>query len=165
MGRLAIAASPTLKSVITGRRNANPSSAIEKHRPRTPARPGVSFDRGSPVLGRNYILAVLCTAALLGCAATGCSSKSKFKFDQMDIAPAVEELAEFPLGEYKIPIPVAVDDGAEGGKFAWQPFAVRFPAIRARFAQGAAPTRRRLGTTPGGDSRQSDQYLPQCVRR
>jgi hypothetical protein len=51
-------------------------------------------------------------AAATFCAA-GCSPKSKFKFDQMDVAPAIEELAEFPLGEYKIPIPVAVDDGAE----------------------------------------------------
>jgi Flagellar basal body-associated protein FliL len=51
--------------------------------------------------------------AMAACCAAGCGSKSKFKFDRMDVAPVVEELAEFSLGEYKIPIPVAVDDGAE----------------------------------------------------
>ena len=55
----------------------------------------------------------LCLATATVCA-TGCSSESKFKFDQMDVAPAAEELTEFSLGEYMIPIPVAVDDGAEG---------------------------------------------------
>jgi Flagellar basal body-associated protein FliL len=45
--------------------------------------------------------------------AAGCGAKSKFKFDELDVAQTVEELAEFSLGDYKIPIPVAVDDGAE----------------------------------------------------
>jgi hypothetical protein len=40
----------------------------------------------------------------------GCSAKSTFKFDQMDLLPAEEELTEFSLGEYKIPIPIP-DDG------------------------------------------------------
>jgi hypothetical protein len=31
----------------------------------------------------------------------------------LDVAPVVEELNELSLGEYKIPIPIAVDDGAE----------------------------------------------------
>jgi flagellar basal body-associated protein FliL len=43
----------------------------------------------------------------------GCSSKSTFKFDQMDLVPAEEELTEFSLGEYKIPIPVPDDASAE----------------------------------------------------
>jgi hypothetical protein len=67
-----------------------------------------------PVLGRNYILAAFCTAALLGCATTGCGSKPKFQFDRMDLLPAEEELSEFPLGEYKIPIPVPDDQNQAG---------------------------------------------------
>jgi hypothetical protein len=64
---------------------------------------------GDSVLGRSYIVAVSCAAAVLGCTVSGCGSKSKFQFDQMDLLPAEEELTEFPLGEYKIPIPVADD--------------------------------------------------------
>jgi hypothetical protein len=52
-------------------------------------------------------------AAALGCAVTGCSSKSTFKFDQMDLLPAEEELTEFSLGEYKIPIPIPDEGSAE----------------------------------------------------
>ncbi len=37
----------------------------------------------------------------------GCGSHATFEFEGLDIAPAEEELTEFPLGEYKIPIPIA----------------------------------------------------------
>ena len=64
------------------------------------------------MLERRYSVAVCCALAAAGCSTTGCSSsKSKFQFDQMDMLPAEEELAEFSLGEYKIPIPVADDRG------------------------------------------------------
>jgi hypothetical protein len=43
------------------------------------------------------------------CALLGCQSKTSFELDQLDVAPAEEELTEFPLGEYKIPIPLADD--------------------------------------------------------
>jgi len=39
--------------------------------------------------------------------AGGCSSKSKFEFDELDLVPAHEELTEFSLGQYAIPIPIA----------------------------------------------------------
>jgi hypothetical protein len=74
------------------------------------------------------------------CCAAGCSSKSKFKFDQMDVAPAVEELAEFSLGQYKIPIPVSVDDGAEAQvrrnrlQFDFQLFALVTPKEEPQLA-------------------------------
>jgi hypothetical protein len=59
-------------------------------------------------------ISLSCTAAAaLGCAVAGCSSKSTFKFDQMDLLPAEEELTEFSLGEYKIPIPIPDDANAE----------------------------------------------------
>jgi hypothetical protein len=66
------------------------------------------------VPGKRYILAVSCAAALLGCVATGCGSKQRFQFDRMDLLPAEEELSEFPLGEYKIPIPVPDDRNQAG---------------------------------------------------
>lgn len=50
-------------------------------------------------------IAVVALAAL--CAGSGCSSKPKFEFDRMDLLPAEENLSEFSLGEYKIPIPLA----------------------------------------------------------
>jgi hypothetical protein len=61
---------------------------------------------------KRRIVALLCAAAMLGCAALGCGPKSTFKFDQMDMLPAVEELTEFSLGEYRIPIPVTDERGS-----------------------------------------------------
>ena len=41
----------------------------------------------------------------------GCGSRPAFEFDALDLAPPQEELTEFSLGEYCIPIPVAEDRG------------------------------------------------------
>jgi hypothetical protein len=57
----------------------------------------------------NRRIAVLLAAALVGCAISGCKSKSGFQFDRLDMLPPEEELKEFPLGEYKIPIPIVED--------------------------------------------------------
>jgi len=62
------------------------------------------------VIARNYLLAML-SAAMCCCAVVGCSSKAGYKFDRMDMLPPEEELAEFPLGKYKIPISVADEHG------------------------------------------------------
>jgi hypothetical protein len=43
--------------------------------------------------------------------AGGCGSPAPFEFDSLDLAPPQEELSEFSLGEYRIPIPVAEDRG------------------------------------------------------
>ena len=42
----------------------------------------------------------------------GCGSKSEFQFDELDLVPAHEELTEFSLGKYAIPIPV-LEAGAD----------------------------------------------------
>ncbi len=63
--------------------------------------------RGYSVLLRVSRLLVLGALAIVCCLVSGCSSKPAFKFDQMDLLPAEEELSEFPLGEYQIPIPLA----------------------------------------------------------
>ena len=45
------------------------------------------------------------------CTVGGCGSRSAFEFDALDLAPPQEELTEFSLGEYRIPIPVAEERG------------------------------------------------------
>lgn len=64
------------------------------------------------VKGRWNLLGLAAVMAMSS-ALTGCSSKSTFKFDQMDLLPAEEELTEFSLGEYKIPIPIPDDGSAD----------------------------------------------------
>ncbi|MCI0333116.1 MAG: flagellar basal body-associated FliL family protein [Planctomycetes bacterium] len=46
------------------------------------------------------------------CLAGGCGSNSTYEFDALDLAPPQEELREFLLGQYSIPIPVAEDQGS-----------------------------------------------------
>ena len=62
----------------------------------------------------SRLIAISLAAVLCGLAVAGCSSKSNFEFDRLDVSPAEEELAEFPLGEYKIPISVIQDDDQAG---------------------------------------------------
>jgi hypothetical protein len=50
----------------------------------------------------RWLLAVGCIVTVIG----GCNAAPKFEFDEFDLVPAQEELAEFSLGEYRIPIPV-----------------------------------------------------------
>jgi len=63
------------------------------------------------MLDRNWPNALLCAVAVLGLAAAGCKPKSAFEFDRLDLLPPEEELKEFPLGQYKIPIPIVEDRG------------------------------------------------------
>ena len=54
------------------------------------------------------------TLLLIGCLVEcGCRSKQTYTFDQIDFLPAEEELSEFSLGEYKIPIPILENRGEE----------------------------------------------------
>jgi hypothetical protein len=41
----------------------------------------------------------------------GCESRPAFEFEGLDMAPPQEELSEFSLGEYRIPIPVPEERG------------------------------------------------------
>jgi hypothetical protein len=56
---------------------------------------------------------LLFSASVLVCALIGCHSKSSFKFDLLDQLPPEEVLKEFPLGEYKIPISVVIEDRSQ----------------------------------------------------
>lgn len=57
---------------------------------------------------RGRALSVILCACCLAC---GCAEESSFQYDALDLAPAHEELSEFSLGEYSIPIPVVEDFG------------------------------------------------------
>src|SRR5262245_54832741 len=119
------------------RERVSPMARIRIGRNSPPRRPKIAVEGGSLFKNGLWVLSVLAGAALC---APGCSSKSKFKFDQMDVAPAVEELAEFSLGEYKIPIPVTVDDGAEAQvrrnrmQFDFQLYALVAPKEQSQLA-------------------------------
>lgn len=63
------------------------------------------------MLGKRWSIVRWCAAVILGCGLAGCASKSTFEFDRLDLQPAEEELTEFTLGEYKIPIPLVEDRG------------------------------------------------------
>ena len=59
--------------------------------------------------GQNWRVKLLCVMAALCCAASGCKSRAPFQLDGIDVLPPVEELKEFSLGQYQIPISI-VDD-------------------------------------------------------
>ncbi len=58
---------------------------------------------------KSLRVALLCAMGVLGCALSGCKSKAPFQLDGIDVLPPAEELKEFSLGQYQIPIPI-VDD-------------------------------------------------------
>jgi len=63
-------------------------------------------------MGFSIRLALAASAVML-CIAGGCGSHySTFEFDALDLAPPQEELSEFLLGQYSIPIPVVEQRGA-----------------------------------------------------
>jgi hypothetical protein len=64
---------------------------------------------GMRMSSRNWRVVLLCAVGAVGCVVTGCTSKSTFQLDGIEVLPPVEELKEFPLGKYQIPIPI-VDD-------------------------------------------------------
>src|SRR5215216_3773318 len=64
---------------------------------------------GMRMTGRNWRVVLFCAMGVLGCAANGCKSKASFQLDGIDVLPPMEELKEFSLGQYQIPIPVLDD--------------------------------------------------------
>ena len=59
--------------------------------------------------GQIWRVGLVCAIGVLACAFGGCQSKPPFQLDGIDVLPPVEELKEFSLGQYQIPIPI-VDD-------------------------------------------------------
>jgi hypothetical protein len=56
---------------------------------------------------------LVCWAVISVGSFQGCSEHSSFKFDALDNSPPPQELSEFSLGKYSIPIPVAEDRGGK----------------------------------------------------
>jgi hypothetical protein len=64
------------------------------------------------MLAQCWRIAIMAAAIVGLCASGGCKPKSAFQFDQLDLKPPEEELSEFPLGEYKIPISIVDERSA-----------------------------------------------------
>jgi hypothetical protein len=62
---------------------------------------------------RSYWKQSVGIAAAASCLAGGCAKEPSFEYDLLDPVAAKEELSEFSLGEYSIPIPV-VEEGRAG---------------------------------------------------
>ncbi len=80
------------------------------------------------------------TIGLLAAWICGCGSGPEFKFDDLDVARAHEELTEFSLGRYAIPIPMANSGGGEQStarnrfEFAFDLYALVSPKQESQFA-------------------------------
>jgi hypothetical protein len=89
------------------------------------------------MFARSLWSALVCVVA---CAVSGCGSKPAFNFEQLGLLPVEEELTEFSLGEYKIPIPVTEDPGEESPRrrnrfqFDFKLFALVSPKEDSQFA-------------------------------
>ena len=55
-------------------------------------------------------------AGILVTALGGCGARTAFEFDALDLTPAQDEMSEFALGHYAIPIPIAKSDGLSEGE-------------------------------------------------
>ena len=79
--------------------------------------------------GKATFLAVA-AGALVVCACTGCGPKEDFAFDELDLTPAQDELIEFSLGKYVIPVPLlqstTMDEGLKRNRveFSFSLFAL-----------------------------------------
>jgi len=62
---------------------------------------------------RNLIRNTWLVGGFLLGIASGCSSGPSYEFDALDLAPPQEELSEFNLGQYSIPIPVVAEAGSK----------------------------------------------------
>ena len=110
--------------------------------------------------GRNWRVVLLLALSVLGCATSGCKSKPPFQLDGIDVLPPVEELKEFSLGQYQIPISI-VDDRNQAKltrhnrfQFDFTLFALVSPKEKSQIEDAWETARR-------PDSRSSDQRLPQ----
>jgi hypothetical protein len=64
----------------------------------------------------NGQLRIALAASFVFAALVGCESRTAFEFDALDLTPAQDEMSEFSLGHYAIPIPIANSDGPSDGE-------------------------------------------------
>jgi hypothetical protein len=58
----------------------------------------------------------IAAVAVVVLATGGCKPRTAYEFDVLDLTPAQDELSEFSLGHYCIPIPIASSEGAGDGE-------------------------------------------------
>jgi hypothetical protein len=61
----------------------------------------------------SFRAAAGCFVCVAGLLLAGCGQRAEFEFDYLDVAPVEEDLAEVPLGEYHIPVPVPSTRGRQ----------------------------------------------------
>lgn len=64
-------------------------------------------------LAERWRLATCAALAAALVAVAGCSSRPAFDLDRLDLTPAHDELVEFSLGGYSVPIPVVESQGQD----------------------------------------------------
>ena len=98
--------------------------------------------------------------ALLGIAIGGCKPRTAYEFDALDFTPAQDELSEFSLGHYDIPIPVAKSDGDGESRnrleFTFDLYALVAPSYESEMHEVVGAARRK-------NPRLRDSRLPQCL--
>jgi flagellar basal body-associated protein FliL len=79
-------------------------------------------------------------AGVLVAASAGCGAKDEFAFDELDLTPAQDELIEFSLGKYSIPIPLLqatmMDEGLKRNRveFSFALYALVSAECKSRLA-------------------------------
>ena len=103
--------------------------------------------RRTGMLRHHHILSVV-FVALAAAATIGCGPKEDFEFDELDLTPAQDELVEFSLGKYAIPIPLvessSLDTGVKRNRVEFS-FALHALVTRDCQAQLAAKWKRHEG--------------------
>lgn len=86
---------------------------------------------------KSAFAAALCGAI---CAAMGCGTSEDFELDELDLTPTQDELIEFSLGKYAVPIPLlqstSLDEGVKRNRieFAFELYALVDPTCKKRLA-------------------------------
>ena len=88
----------------------------------------------------NLIIKFTIVALVAGllCTAPGCGGQEDFEFDELDLTPTQDELIEFSLGKYIVPIPliqaISLDEGVKRNRveFAFSLYALVSPECEKR---------------------------------
>lgn len=88
----------------------------------------------------HRLLAAL-VLGLIAATTAGCGGQEDFAFDELDLTPAQDELIEFPLGKYAIPIPLlqstTLDEGLKRNRveFSFSLYALVTADCKARLSR------------------------------
>jgi flagellar basal body-associated protein FliL len=86
---------------------------------------------------KSTLIVLLCGVA---CTMAGCGESDDFEFDELDLTPTQDELIEYPLGKYIVPIPLvqsaSLDTGVKRNRveFAFSLYALVNPECKQKLA-------------------------------